>query len=628
MRRFFIVSLALVLSTNLFAKVKLPRLFSDGVVLQRNQEVPVWGEADANENITITIGKKTYSAQADANGKWRINLPMMKAGGPFQIRVNDITINDVWVGDVWLFSGQSNVDTHLERVYPQYPDEIDNDTNDKIHLFKVENVAETHQPLNDVRTQGWKTLNKQNAWHFTALGYFLGKQMFAKTGVPQGIIQSSWGGTPIEAWLPADSMREMSPLKYAETRFYQDDNLVRNINMVNGRANNRWNETLNECDPGISGEWINEKFDDSQWREVNQYSLPVRGRFCGSYWLRQHIQIDAAHAGKGAQLLLGTLFDADFTYVNGKEVGHTSYQYPPRRYQIPEGLLHEGDNVITVRFVNKQGAPSFVREKPYRLVFGKEDIQPLSEMWRVHDGVQMPNQPSVPFSMQNLSSVLYNAMLYPLAPYALSGAVWYQGESNTGRPQEYLPYLNCLKNSWREIFQQPSLPFVIVQLANYMAPSAQPQNSNWAALREAQHLSALADWRAELAVAIDLGEANDIHPLRKKEVAERCVLAFDKLVFDKKVDLSPEVVSISQTDGQVIITFDQPLQEGNLHEFELAGSDNRFQNVSATAKGKTVTLTSIPGACKVRYAWKDNPVQADCRSKKSSLPAVPFERSF
>lgn len=628
MKRLFVVSLILAASASMFAKVKLPRLFSDGVVLQRGQVVPVWGEADANESVTLTFGKKTYSTKADEKGNWRIDLPKMKAGGPFEIMVNDVAIHDVWVGDVWLFSGQSNIDIHLERVYPQYPDEIDNDELDKVHLFQVQNFAETHQPLSDVKSRGWMKLNKKNAWHFTALGYFLGKQMLAKNGVPQGIIQSSWGGTPIEAWLPADSIRLYSPMKYAETCMYQDDALVQSINRMNEQANNRWFESLNQCDPGISGGWVAADYDDSQWKEVDQYNLPVRGRFCGSYWLRQHIHIDAAHAGRSAQLLLGTLYDADYTYVNGKEVGRTYYQYPPRRYQIPEGLLHEGDNVITVRFVNKHGAPSFVREKPYRLNFGNNDIQPLSTSWRVHDGVQMPSQPSVSMSTQNLSSVLYNGMLSPLAPFALSGVVWYQGESNTGRPQEYLPYLNCLKNSWRERFQQPQLPFVIVQLANYMAPSAQPQNSNWAALREAQHLSALADNRAELAVAIDLGEANDIHPLQKKEVAERCVLAFDKLVFGKKVTLSPEVVSVNQADGQIILTFDQPLQEGNLHEFELAGQDNKFQNVKATAKGNTVTLQSIPGACKVRYAWKDNPAQADCRALKTSLPAVPFERSF
>ena len=303
-RRLLVVSIVCCVSANAFAKVKLPRLFSDGVVLQRGQVVPVWGEADANEPVTLTFGKKTYSTQADANGKWRIDLPKMKAGGPYEVRVNDVDIHDVWVGDVWLFSGQSNIDIHLERVYPQYPDEIENDVNDKIHLFKVENFAETHQPLNDVRTRGWQKLNKQNAWHFTALGYFLGKQMFAKDGVPQGIIQSSWGGTPIEAWLPADSMCLYSPRGYAETCLYQDDALVQSINRVNNVANNRWFETLNQCDPGISGDWVRADFDDSQWTEVNQYSLPVRGRFCGSYWLRQHIRIDAAHAGKSAQLLL------------------------------------------------------------------------------------------------------------------------------------------------------------------------------------------------------------------------------------------------------------------------------------------------------------------------------------
>jgi len=610
------------------AKVTLPALFADGMVLQRNQPITVWGWADASEEVTVSLGKKQCVTTADSQGCWRVTLPKMKAAGPLQLIINDAVINDVMVGDVWLFSGQSNIDTNIERVYPQYPDEIDADQNTLVRLFRVENVPETHQPLKDVRATGWKTLSKENAWKFTALGYFLGKRMQGTTGVAQGIIQSSWGGTPIEAWLPVDSMLRYDQRGVLQTRLYQDDEMVAQINRMNQRASQRWNELLDEVDPGVSGGWMQPSFNDTQWTEANQYQLPITSRFCGTYWLRQHIYIDAAHAGKAAMLKVGTLYDADITYVNGQQVGRTYYQYPPRRYQVPAGLLREGDNVITVRFINQNGRPAFWHDKPYQFEFSRTDSLKLSEQWRVHDGVQMPAQPSAPTGMQNMASTLWNGMLNGLAPYTLSGVVWYQGESNTGRPKEYEPLLGCLMKSWRQLFQQPELPFVIVQLANYMQPSATPQNSSWAQLRESQRLAVAADSHAALAVAIDLGEAVDIHPLRKKELAERCALAFDNMVFGKKVLLSPAVTDVKRDGERLVITFDQPLQEGAIQGFELAGANGKFQNVSAQAIGSQVVITAPDDMRTLRYAWKDNPIEANLRGLKSKLPATPFEHKL
>ena len=661
-RLLFCLSLVVLQLTNGAASIKLPALFNDGMVLQRNQPILIWGWADANETITVQLGKKSCTVVADADGNWRAELPKMKAGGPFELRVqssefrvksselrdatssNDshlspltsqLVIKDVYIGDVWLCSGQSNVDIHIERVYPQYKDELDQDNNPMVRLFQVANVPNAAGPQRDVRSQGWKKLTKDNAWHFSALGYFLGKRMQKETGVAQGIIQSSWGGTPIEAWLPADSMMQHNPMMMMDTRYYQDQELVRAINTLNNRASQRWRSLLDEADPGMASASGNTgkteplfaslSYDDSQWTEASQYRLPVKpGRFCGTYWVRQHVRLDASQAGKPVQLLLGTLFDADNTYVNGQLVGQTGYQYPPRRYQVPEGLLREGDNVIAIRFVNQNGRPSFTPEKPYKL----GDIQ-LSENWLVHEGVQMVSQPGVGLSMQNKASTLWNGMLCGLAPYRLSGVVWYQGESNTGQPKAYEPLLKCLMRSWRQLFEQPDLPFTIVQLANYMAPSEQPQQSNWAQLRESQHRAALSDSRAELAVAIDLGEAVDIHPLLKKEVAERCAQCFDRLVFGKKVLLAPEVTQTElNAEGQLVITFDQELQAGPVRGFELAGQDGKFSNVSAMAQGRTVTLEAKAGATTVRYAFKDNPIEANVRSNTTAIPAVPFERKL
>jgi sialate O-acetylesterase len=626
------------------AKVTLPQLFQSGMVLQRNKPIPIWGKADAGEAVTILFNKKQYTATADAEGRWRIDLPKMKAGGPYQLTVGDLTIDNVLIGDVWLLSGQSNIDVTIERVYPQYTDEIDHFDNDQVRLFRVQNETSTHGVKDDIRPTSinWKPLTKQNAWLFSAVGSFLGKRMFEKNKVPQGIIVNSWGGTPIEAWISIDSLMTDYPMMVRRVAFYQNDNYVKAQMQANGEASRRWNELLDIEDPIRYYPLSN--YQDDDWTIIDQNNWSWRGT--GSVWLRQHINIDKAHAGKPARLLLGTLYDQDMTYLNGKQIGSTGYQYPPRRYDIPEGLLKEGDNVITIRFINKNGAVHFIPEKPYMLCFGDDrfsqnpmpkDVIPLSNIWKFHLGVQMPPCPGGDVSLQNIPTTLYNAVLYPLAPYAINGVVWYQGESNTGNPAPYADYLKKLMGCWRDCWQDQQMPFVIVQLANYdgrqqtgfprpISYQAEPVNSGWAQLREAQRLAAKADPRAELAVINDLGETVDIHPLRKKEVAERISLCFDRLVFNNKVKLSPEVLSTDVQDGKIILTLDQPIQSGELYEFELAGPDGIFHNVAATASGNQITIT--PGnhtsQFSLRYAWKDNPLQANVRSL-SGLPMSSFE---
>jgi sialate O-acetylesterase len=633
------------------AKVSLPQLFQSGMVLQRGKAIPVWGKADAGESVTILFNKKQYTTTADANGKWRIDLPKMKAGGPYVLEVRGEEqevreFTDVMIGDVWLLSGQSNIDVHIERVYPQYVQEVDNYENPQIRLFRVQNETATHGPKDDIRPTSinWKPLNKQNAWPFSAIGYFLGKRMFEKTGVAQGVIVNSWGGTPIEAWISKDSLERDYPMLVKRAAFYENDNYIRAQMQANGEASRRWNELLEKSDDVQT--YPQPSCPDADWQTINQNDWTWRGT--GSIWLRQHIQIDKAHAGKPARLLLGTLYDQDITYLNGKQIGSTGYQYPPRRYDISEGLLQEGDNVIAIRFINKNGAVHFIPEKPYMLCFGDDrfsqnplpkDVIPLGNTWKFHIGAEMPSCPGGDVSLQNQPTTLYNAVLYPLAPYAISGIVWYQGESNTGNPAPYADYLKKLIGCWRDTWQDQQMPFVIAQLANYdgrqqtgmprpISYQAEPVNSTWAQLREAQRLVAKADPYAELAVLNDLGETVDIHPLRKKEAAERIALCFDRLVYNNKVWLSPEVVAAEVKDGKIILTLDKPVQPGTLHEFEIAGPDGRFVNVEATADANLITILSpLASPQKLRYAWKDNPLKANVRSI-DGLPMSSFEMSL
>ena len=630
------------------AKVTMPKLFQSGMVVQRGKLIPVWGHADAGEAVTVRFNKKVYQTTADADGRWRVDLPKMKAGGPYQLTVNDQTIDNILVGDVWLLSGQSNIDVTIERVYPQYTQEIDNYENNEIRLFRVQNETSTHGVKEDIRHTNinWKPVNKQNAWLFSAAGYFLGKRMFQTNKVPQGIIVNSWGGTPIEAWISEDSLKADYPMLIKKLQMYQNDNYVRAQMQANGAANQQWESILNQTDPGYADVAV----DETSWQQIDQNNWTWRGT--GSVWLRQHITIDKQHAGKPARLLLGTLFDRDVTYLNGKQIGQTGYQYPPRRYDIPEGMLKEGDNVIAIRFINKFGAVHFIPEKPYMLCFGDDrlsqnpmpkDVQPLSQLWKMKVGAEMPQCPSSDVSLQNLPTTLYNAVLYPLAPYAINGVVWYQGESNTGNPAPYADHLKKLMGSWRDRWNDLQMPFVIVQLANYdgrqqtgfprpITPQTEPVNSGWAQLREAQRVVAKADAKAELAVINDLGETVDIHPLRKKEVAERIGLCFDKLLYNNKVKLSPEVVSTQVSDAAIQLTLDQPIQEGDLYTFEVCNNgNNTYQNVPAVGKGNVITLlvpqASQASALKIRYAWKDDPKQANVRSL-SGLPMSSFELSI
>ena len=652
MKKILLLAVTLLTVSFADAEISLPQLFQSGMVLQRGKLIPIWGKAAPGELVTVRFNKKQYATTADAHGSWRINLPKMKAGGPYTLTVGNHVLTNILVGDVWLLSGQSNIDVTIERVYPQYPQEIDSYENNDVRLFRVQNETDVHGVRDDIKPTSinWKPLNKENAWLFSAVGYFLGKRMQEKTNVPQGIIVNSWGGTPIEAWISKDSLERDYPMLVKRAQFFQSDDYVKSQSQTNMQADRQWQKMLQESDAGILQNWAAPDCDDANWQSINQNDWSWRG--CGSVWLRQHIIINKEHAGKPARLLLGTLFDQDITYLNGKEIGHTYYQYPPRRYDIPEGLLKEGDNVIAVRFINKYGAVHFIPEKPYMLCFGDDrcsqnpmpkDVIPLAPTWKVNVGTELPNCPSGDVSLQNIPTTLYNAVLHPLAPYAINGIVWYQGESNTGNPAPYADYLKKLMGCWRDRWQDPKMPFVIVQLANYdgrqqsgfprpITPQTAPMNSGWAQLREAQRTAAKADPRTELAVINDLGETVDIHPLRKKEVAERVALCFDRLIYNNKVNLAPEVIAAEVQEGKIVLTLDQPIQAGDLYEFEAAAADGDkvFQNVKATAEDNRITLILPEGfhpmstVYAVRYAWKDNPATANVRSL-TGLPMSSFE---
>lgn len=506
------------------AKVKLSPLFSDGMVLQRERMIDVSGTASPGEEINISLKKKKYHTVAGEDGRWSVKLNPMKAGGPYVMTVNDISINDIMVGDVFLCSGQSNMELTVARVMDKYASEINGYENTRVRYLKVPYAYSFDTPLDSIRPEPWKAMTEKNVQGFSALCYFFGRLLQEETSVPVGIVNASWGGTPVEAWISEKGLRDFP--EYVNLKsMYEDRNLIDEISRVERARQKEWSTQLYKADYGLhdSMPWYAESLDDSSWEKVDMFSSSWavrRGRpAAGTHWFRKNFDVPASCAGKEAVLRLGCMVDADSVYVNGRFVGSTGYQYPPRIYRLPAGLLHEGKNQVTIRLTSYGGRPSFVREKPYRIICGNDEISLLGE-WKYRAGAQMPSSPSST-SFQNMPVGLYNGMIYPLRNYVFKGVAWYQGESNVGRWGEYAELLNSLMNDWRNTFGS-DIPFYIIELADFLAPD-DPGRRAWAELRKQQALAAEKDGNATLIKNSDTGEWNDIHPLDKKTAASRLV---------------------------------------------------------------------------------------------------------
>ena len=506
------------------AKVKLPALISDGMVLQREQPVKIWGTADAGESVSVTFMKKKYAATADNNGHWSVTLPSMKAGGPYLMRINDIKLNDILIGDVWLCSGQSNMELPVSRVTDMFATEINEYSNERIRQIIIPKVYNFHAPQETLSATSWKPMTQENVMNFSALAYFFAKEMYEKTKVPVGIINSSWGGTPIEAWISEEGLKEF-PIYINDKRLYEDDAYCAHIKKLEGESFYRWNLSLYRSDAGLHEKtpWYSSNYDDINLQTVNMFSRTWGNDglnpIAGSHWLRQNVEIPQTWNNKEVTLRLGCIIDADSVYVNGTFAGTTGYQYPPRIYRIPAGILKPGVNNITVRIISNGGQPEFVQEKPYKLICDDESIN-LKEEWKYRLGTPMPSAPNMMFFCYK-PVCLYNTMIAPLQHYTLRGTVWYQGESNVSRRNEYATLLTAMMADWRRTFSQPELPFYIVELADYLSKEDISGRKAWAEMRLEQAKAAQTTPNAFLIRNNDLGEWNDIHPLDKKTLGRR-----------------------------------------------------------------------------------------------------------
>lgn len=360
--------------------------------------------------------------------------------------------------------------------------------------------------------------------NFSAITYFFAKEIYEKTGVPVGLVNSSWGGTPVQAWISEAGLQD-HPLYLNEKRLYEDDGFRKRLKDFENEEFFRWNTVLKDTDPGLNGQipWYSQTFDDNSWPEVEMFSKEWGNNglnpTAGSHWLRKEVNIPEKMAGKKAVIRLGCIVDSDEVYVNGTKVGSTGYQYPPRIYTIPEGVLKSGKNIVTVRIVSNGGQPSFVPEKPYKIICEGREFS-LEGKWKYHLGAPMPKAPAMMFFCYK-PVCLYNAMIHPLKNLRFSAVLWYQGESNVDRRNEYAELLGIMMKDWRKTFDAPQMPFYIVELADFLHKDDLAGRQAWAEMREQQARAAKLDVNARLIRNSDLGEWNDIHPLDKKTIGKR-----------------------------------------------------------------------------------------------------------
>ncbi|WP_083996907.1 sialate O-acetylesterase [Chryseobacterium sp. BLS98] len=610
------------------AKVRLPALVSDGMILQRNQDLKIWGYADAGEKIAIKFINKTYNTTADQNGNWSLMLPKLNAGGPFIMTINEITLKDILIGDVWVASGQSNMELPMRRLTPLYGDEIKNVNNQNIRFFTVPQKYNFKAPQNDLDGGKWESTNPQTILNFSGVAYFFAKELNEKNKVPVGIIHTSLGGSPVQAWMDEKSLKKY-PEYLAEAEKWKNDDLIQSTESQERSLSKAWYAELDQSDIGLNQHWEKDNANDSGWKTtmVPGSWEDQEGPFDGSVWFRKEIILPKGADQKTAFLNLGRIKDADVTYINGIKVGNVTYEYPPRWYDIPKGVLKEGKNIITVRVINGSGKGQFIADKPYYLEIDGQKTD-LKGEWKYKIGAKMEKMAPGQTFIRWKPVGLYNSMIHPLINYKIKGFIWYQGESNTGKPKEYGDLLSTMISDWRSKWNKNDLPFFIVQLANFMEKKDEPLESNWAELREQQRQVSLHVPYAGLAVTIDLGEWNDIHPLNKKAVGDRLALQALKIGEGKKIIADGPVYQSMKTEGNTIILSFKPetddLVQGELKGFAIQQKGGSYQWAKAKAKGNKVIVWNdqVTSPANVRYDWADNP---DGNLKnKSGLPASPF----
>ena len=639
--REFVLSCVVVMASSLgavSAPSSLPLvgpLFGNNMVLQRGKPNPVWGWARPGQEIRVELADQKVTCVTGLDGRWQVALQPPATSGPFTLRIigpETVEFRNILVGDVWLCGGQSNMQLGLQRAR-NGEEEVRQADHPKIRLFTVRQQT-AYSPAALVEGS-WKICSPGAVVQeggFSAVAYFFGRKLQADLDVPIGLIEDCLGGTPAEAWTSPQTLRQF---KDFDAALKETDRLQAKGGTVYGNYIMPWYE---EFDIGQKGQnWGAPDLEDSDWKTVTIpggfRELGVPDTPCVCYF-RKTVMLPASLPEGAAKIHLGVIEKMDTTQINGHWVGASAWVENPRVYNIGPGILEPGRNVITVRVFKLQTDGGF-RSPPdqLRLVLGDNTVIPLAGGWKGKVSVDARPPHPLPFGFENwpvMPGVLYNGMLAPVAPLALSGVIWYQGEANAPHAFQYRKLLPAMIGDWRKLFGQGDFPFYIVSLPAFGQHRESPGDDAWAELREAQALTALSVPNSGLAVTIDTGDANDIHPKDKKEVGERLALCALAGHYGRRLSargptfaglepLSGALrLNFTNTEGRLVVKGDKP------GEFAVAGEDHHWFWAEARIEGDAVIVASphVPKPVAARYAWQSNPKATLFNG--AGLPATPF----
>ena len=636
------------------ADVRLPQLVSNGMVLQRDTKLKIWGWASPSEKVSVTFNGKKGKTTTGADGKWLVELPAMQAGGPYTMTIkgnNEIKLDDILLGDVWFCSGQSNMVLRMEAVKEVYPDDIASANYPQIRNFYVRNVAD-FTPTHDELPSGakWVAATPVTVLDFSAASYYFARHIYQKYHVPIGLIASAWDGSAIEPWISDQGYKGMAKFE-DQIKAYRDTAFLNR--MARGRAGGLrpgFGRQAGEPDKGTSGPkpWYAVDYEPEGW---HHFWLPGYWNdqgvkdLNGVVWFRKEVNVPASMTGTAAHLYLSRIADADVAYINGVQVGSSNNIYANRRYNVPADLLKPGKNLIVIKVTNNIGKGGFLADKDYTLATATEKIDIRGDWeYKVGQVFTRPTMPATPGGGSNAMPLfaaantvptgIYNTMVAPATNYAIKGFLWYQGESNTGRGKEYGQLLRALITDWRNKWQLGDIPFIFVQLPNWQEANYSPSESGMAEVREGMRKT-LSLPNTGMAVTIDVGNWNELHPLDKKDVGIRLALWAEHLAYGAKdlVYTGPLYQSQTINGNKVTLTFTNlgsgltaKGNAGELNYFAIAGADGKYVWAKAKIDGDKVIVwnDAVASPVSVRYAWADNPDGANLYNKEG-LPASPFQ---
>ncbi|GHB85271.1 sialate O-acetylesterase [Persicitalea jodogahamensis] len=630
----------LLLTTTLAtAQLKVARIFGDHMVLQREKPVQVWGWADKGDKVELTFNQQKATAKADANGKWMAELPAMPAGGPYELvvktRKDEVKLTDILVGEVWLLSGQSNMEWRVKNS-DSAKVEIARANYPNIRHFEVAHEL-AFTPEKDLNSGDWKIASPATVGDFSAVGYFFARDLVQQLGVPVGLVHSSWGGSQIEGWISEKAMRESDVLNYyPETmaRSWDDDAKKQEKKLITQAYGSA------DFDPQSVDEskYLSPDYDFNQWKiQVNpqgQWVWQGIGGYRGTAFIERTVEIPAEMANTETTLHFGRNTGDLIFYINGKKVFEGSTQ-DAIALKLPAGTWRSGKNALLVKLgpmrepayfgMGFMGSPA-----DFSVKGAGQSLPLVDERWKMVPSLKSPR--TYDHFMNNVGTTIYNAMIAPLIPYTIAGALWYQGETNAGRAYQYRKSFPLLIESWRKDWGY-DFPFLFVQLATYGPFQNSNEGSDWAELREAQTMT-LSLPKTGMAVTTDIGNPDNIHPTNKQDVGHRLALAAMKIAYGKDdiVFSGPTLKEVQFSGQKAIISFDHvggglmvKEKYGYLKGFEIAGRDHTFYYAPARIEGDKVVVShpDVPEPVAVRYGWANSPIDNNLFNAEG-LPAVPF----